>query len=205
MFFRPASRGARTLRFRRRCRGDYTKDAPASSACVRGLSPDEVKTLWERMKKRKRECQARLKREHPRRCSAGPARLDPRRKITGQGFNRGFRLERYRGWSSKKYAKRPMKSRARSTPGCRRDRRGNRRSSFQYRKSCAPCQSRSGRCHPPGQRQVRTAIPLHRGGAGTRRHGAWRRGIGGDGRALEPSEARRKARNWGMKFGCLWR
>ena len=65
----------------------------------------------------KTECRARLGERPPRRYSGCPARLDPRREIASQGFNRGFRLERCRVSSSKKSGRKPAKSKPRSIPG----------------------------------------------------------------------------------------
>jgi hypothetical protein len=77
----------------------------------------------------------------------------------------------------------------------------------QRRQSRAPCRSRSGGRDPPGQRQVRTAFPLCRGRIGhqRQRHGARRRGIGGDGNALEHGEAIGKAGHTVTGFGSATR
>jgi nucleoside triphosphate diphosphatase len=155
---------------------------------ARGLSPDEVKTLWEKRIKRDEKREETVPAPPQ---TAGPAQLDPRRKIAGQGFNRGFRLERCAA-GHRKIREETDEIEAALDAGDAAaivEEIGD--LLFSTANLARHVKADPGRCHPPGERQVRMAIPLHRGGAGTRRHGAWRRGS-----TLEPSEARRKARNW---------
>ena len=111
-------------------------DPPLSASCLPRrviVLPDQVKSLWARIKPGRkirekigiegksragrRKCR-RFGQQPSRRRSARPARLDPCSKIADEGLWRRFRWSDWR-WCSKKFARKPTRSRRRSIPANR--------------------------------------------------------------------------------------